>query len=340
MLLLTLLSQELELEEEIKATRTRFYNIDGNIGFWASDNQYYRGELGVQMQFDIGVYGRFSIISFDRFYPYVSPYVRLKESFIEFAFANSLDIRGGLGPLYWENGLTFGDYLGGIPFLGISYGRNVWLDFVLALPFDKMVSGLRASLDFGIFSLTGYGIYDTSGTVYGGISSNLNFGIFDFNAEGVGTNERDGAIYLSTDLEIGRFSMGLHGFSTTEGYERIVGQGIVFDEERSGFFGFSTYLTYSMYEIPWTNITGRSGEFLRLSLLWPINEDWIAKPYLDMGMYQEKPLDMQKRNRYFADANIRLDWAETIYLGASGGIYLNEKVDWKVAVYAVSTFSF
>ncbi|MEO0139231.1 MAG: hypothetical protein ABIL16_04930 [candidate division WOR-3 bacterium] len=331
-------SQGIELEEEVKAKRTKFYTLDGQIGLWASDKQYYRGELGIQMQYDLGIYGRLSFISFDRFYGFALP--SLKEAFVELSFDNSLDIKGGLGALFWGNGLLLGDYLGGNPFVEVSYGKSVWFGFLIANTPYTAFGGLRVAFDIKQFGFEFYGIADTGKTPYGGLVFEMDYPFWYLSLEGVASRDTAFGIYLTNTFNFGRFRFGINGFSTTKNYQRIVGQGLVFDRDWSPFMGFSTHLTYTSPSIPWTYISGRSGEFIRLSFLYPINEDWTFKPSFDLGMYQTIPLSIEKHNYPFADAHIRFDWTENMYMGLSAGALIDSTVYWRVAGYVSSTFGF
>ncbi len=337
-MLVIVLSQPMQVEEEVKATRTRFYTVDGYLGFWASDNQFYRSEIGFQLQHDLGVYGRFSVISFNKYRGFTVPSV--KEAFVEFAFGNSLDIKGGIGPLFWENGLVLGDYIGGNPFVEVSYGRTLWFDLLVSNTINHLFGGLRVALDMSGNGMTAYGIYDSSKVAYGGLSVYSDMDPFSLKLEGVGTNKKEGAVYLSTNLNLGRISIGLHGFSATDKYNRIVAQGLRFDDERSPFMGFSTYLTYNYDTIPWTDISNRSGEFIRIAFMWPLNEDWKLKPSFDFGMYQSAPMDVAKRNSYFVDGHLRFDWTESIYMGLSAGAMIDSTFNWRAAIYIVNIFGF
>ncbi len=323
---------QIEFEEEIRAKKTRFYNIDGILGLWASEKQYYRGELGIQMQFDIGFYGRLSIISFSSVYP------TLKESYIEISPARYLYLRGGIGAPFWGNGLILGDYLGGNPFLEVAYGKDVWFNVLVVNASNDAFGGLRFGFDWQILGFQSYGIVDTSNNIYFGSALDLDHSLFYLKIEGALDNSYNYGLYVSSALNLAKMRFGLHGFSTSEKYKRLLGQGIVFDEEFSPFMGFSTYLTYTQfpsYEFPWTDISGKMGGFLRIGFPYKINEDWTFKPSIDFGTYSENG-----SRKTFIDGNVRFDWTEAMYMGFSVGTLLDKRPLARASIFLVGIYNF
>jgi len=337
----------MEVEEEIRAKRTKFYNIDGILGLWASERQYYRGEFGMQMQFDIGFYGRFSIISFSSFFPnlkdsiisfsrFSSFFPNLKEAYIEISPAKYLYLRGGIGAPFWGNGILLGDYIGGNPFLEFVYGKDVWFNLLLVNTQYKAFGGLRFGFDWNIFGFQAYGIADTTRNLFFGSALDLDHTLFYLKIEGALDSSYNFGTYLSSALKLGKFRLGIHGFGTSKGYIRLVGQGITFDEEFSPFMGFSNYLTYTQVDaVPWTDISDKKGGFFRIGFIHTLNEDWMFKPSFDFGIYQEK--DTIKP---FIDANLRFDWTEVIYLGVSAGSLIDKKPLARASIFLVSIYNF
>jgi hypothetical protein len=332
MLFLILSQTQIEVEEEVRAKKTRFYNIDGILGLWASERQYYRGELGIQMQFDMGFYGRFSIISFSSLFP------TLKEAYVELSPVKYLYIRGGMGAPFWGNGMLLGDYLGGNAFFEVSYGKEVWFNLLAVNTPNNFFGGLRFGFDWNFLGFQAYGTADTTKNLYFGSALDLDHTLFYLKLEGVLDNSYNYGTYISSELKLGKFRFGFHGFGTSKDYKRILGQGIVFDEEFSPFMGFSNYLTYTQsptYQVPWTDISGKMGGFFRLGFLHSINEDWYFKPSFDFGLYRDGDT-----TKPFVDGNIRFDWTEVIYLGFSAGALLDRKPLARVSLFLVSTYNF
>ncbi len=331
--------------EEVRGKRAKFYNLEGVMGvWWGKERQYYRGDLAFQMQYDEGFYGRFSLVSFNEYPPLWS--VGVKELYVEKVFDNGFDVKFGLGAIYWENGLLFGDYIGGNPFLDVFFGKSVWVD-LLAYRVDRNLgAGVRGAVDLGNFGFTVYGVYNTYDTLrtgYIGISTGVDVPFLTFSLEATGekdSTDYEGAYILYAFLRPGMWFAGLMSYSFTEGFDRIVAQGLDLDPDRSPFFGVSTPLTYDMPGIPWTNPQNTSAEVLRFGFNYSLNEDWTVVPMFDLGTYQSVAMDI-KHNSLMADFHLRLNWTDTYYVGFSAGTILTDSIpNWGFALYSVKTFSF
>ena len=328
--------------EEVRGKRAKFYNLEGVMGvWWGKDRQYYRGDLTFQMQYDEGFYGRFSLVSFNE---YVSlPSVGVKELYVEKVFDNGLDIKFGLGSLYWENGVLFGDYLGGNPFLDVFFGKSVWIDLLLYKVETNLGAGLRGAVDLGNFGITLYGVYDTTRVGYAGLSLSVDVPFWTLSLEATGSQvsgNYEGAYIASTFVRPGRWFAGLMAYSFSPGFRRVVAQGLDLDPDRSPFFGVSTPLTYDMPSIPWTNPQNTSAEVLRFGFNHSLNEDWTIVPMFDFGAYQSAALDM-KRNSILTDIHVRFNWTDTYYVGVSAGTLITSgSPSWGFALYSVKSFSF
>ncbi|NPB02965.1 MAG: hypothetical protein GXO39_00930 [Thermotogae bacterium] len=328
--------------EDVKGKKAKFYNLEGILGvWWGYERLYYRGEGAFQMQFDEGFYGRLSVISFDEYYFF--PTVRLKELYVEKLYDNGLDVKFGLGPIFWENGVVFGDYLGGNPFLSVFFGKEIWGEMLLYKITDNMGVALRGALDLGNFTVGVYGIYDTVGLGYVGTSLNLDLPFLAFSLEATAQRYNDdynGAFMLHTFVRPSSWFIGLLAYSFTPNFKRMIAQGLELDPNNSPFFGVSTYLTYTTPGIPWTYPQNTSAQVLRFGFEKPLNEDWNFKPFFDVGAYQSEALNMGTSG-WLADVHLRFDWTDTYYTGFSGGVFLKDgNFNWSLAIYSVKNVSF
>ncbi len=329
--------------EEVKGKRAKFYALEGIMGlWWGKDRQYYRGDLAFQMQYDEGFYGRFSLVSFNEYA--LPPSVGVKELYVEKAFDNGLDVKFGLGPIYWENGVLFGDYVGGNPFFEVFFGKEIWIDLLLYRVNSSLGAGLRSAFDLGNFGLTVYGVYDTTRAGYVGLSVGLDLPFWTLSLEATGEKDSsgyEGAYLLYTFVRPGRWFVGLMSYSFTSGFDRITAQGLDLDPDRSPFFGVSTPLTYNMPGIPWSNPQNTSAEVLRFGFTHVLNEDWKMTPIFDLGAYQSVAMDLKNNNSLLADVHLRFDWTDTYYVGLSAGAVVQDTTfSWGVAAYTVKNFSF
>jgi len=330
--------------EEVVGKKAKFYNLEGILGvWWGKDRAYYRGEAALQMQYDEGFYGRLSVISFND-YDLLSPSVRIKELYVEKAYDNGLDVKFGLGPLFWENGVVFGDYLGGNPFLEIFYGREIWVNLLLYKVLGNLGVGFRTAVDMGNFALTLYGIYDTTRLGYLGTSLNLELPFLRLSLEATGMRmdeNYEGAYIFHTYFEGGRWFVGLLSHSFSRRFVRLRAQGLTLDPERSPFFGVSTPITYSFRGIPWTYPQNTSSQLLRFGFNHKLNEDWVMMPMFDVGLFQSPALDLKNGNSLFADGHLVFRWTDTYFAGLSFGALMDDdSPKWSVALYSVKNFSF
>ena len=340
---------DFSIVEEVRGEKLRVYTLEGVMGlWWSKQNTYYRGDLTFQMQYDEGFYGRFTVVAFDRFSQLPVPLI--KEAQVEKVFENGLDFRLGLGTIYWGNGLVFGDYLGGNPFLDVSWGKSVWLNLLLYKVPHSFGGGLKAGVDLSDLSFVFYGVYDSllsgGSEMYAGLVLDYQSPFWGLSLEAVGSKpkgeetENRGAFLLKTYVNPGGWFVGVMGYSAGDGFRRVAAQGLDLDPDRSPFFGVSVYKTYSQMGIPWSDIARTSAEVLRFGFERRLGEDWKLTPMFDIGLVQSVPLSL-KHSDYFADFHLRFDWTDTFFMGTSAGVLYEEDTPlWDVSLYFVKNFSF